>query len=118
MRIMNLISMLQLLLVKTTEQKYKYYPNSDSNEVCSTHPGHIDDNGRLLWINSGFSYCKRMDIFEIKENFLFQLFELNDLVELYNSPIKIRAGLVPLIYLIKENQEAPDTKPEMEFRKS
>ena len=58
-----------------------------------------------------------MDIFEIKE-ISFSTFELNDLVELYNSPIKIRAGLVPLIYLIKENQEAPDTKPEMEFRKS
>ena len=34
-----------------------------------------------------------MDTFETKEN--FSTFELNDLVELYNSPIKIRAGIVP-----------------------
>lgn len=104
---------------KTTEQKYKYYPNSDSNEVCSTHPGHIDDNGRLLWINSGFSYCKKNGYFRDKGKFPFSTFELNDLVELYNSPIKIRAGLVPPdLPNQREPGSPPDTKPEMEFRKS
>lgn len=44
---------------RTTDEKRKYYPNSQSNELCSTHPGHINEEGKLLWINSGFSYCKK-----------------------------------------------------------
>lgn len=45
--------------VQVSKPEMKLFRGSLSNEVCSTHVGHLTPQGRLLWMNSGFSYCKR-----------------------------------------------------------
>ncbi|EMG47753.1 MNN15 putative alpha-1 [Candida maltosa Xu316] len=104
---------------KVTEEKYKHYPNSGSNEVCSTHPGHINDDGKLLWINSGFGYCKKNGYFRDRTKFPFSVFERDPLIQLYNSPLKIRAAVIPPdLPRYREPRCPTDTSPELEFRKS
>lgn len=42
-----------------------------SKEICSNHPGHINDadNHTLLWFNSGFYHCGQLDKVDFAEEF-------------------------------------------------
>ncbi|KAK6454024.1 mannosyltransferase [Scheffersomyces xylosifermentans] len=87
----------------THTKEHKFYPNSESNEVCSSHPGHVDANGRLLWINSGFGYCKKNGYFRDRIKFPFSRFNQDELTEKFKNPLKVRAALVP--------PDLPDLRP-------
>lgn len=80
---------------KTVILNRKFYPNSPSNEVCSTHPGHVNKDGKLLWINSGFGYCKKNGSFRDRIKFPLSTFSKDELHQLFNSPLQIRAAIVP-----------------------
>ncbi|KAH3662199.1 hypothetical protein OGAPHI_005447 [Ogataea philodendri] len=70
---------------------------SVANELCSTHPGHISDDGKnLLWFNSGFLTCKRPESYYKDVN--FERNEGKDLLQLkkeYASPLHITKALIP-----------------------
>lgn len=78
-----------------SKQELKYYPGLESNEVCGTHPGHVSEEGELLWINSGFSFCKKNGHFRDKDDFPFSTFANPDLQSLYRNPLRISAALIP-----------------------
>lgn len=78
-----------------TNPKHKHYPDSDASEICSSHPGHVDKYGRLLWINSGFKYCKKNTHFRDRNKFPFETFLVEEIANLYDSPLKIKHGIVP-----------------------
>jgi len=78
-----------------TNPKHKHYPNSDTSEICSSHPGHVDKDGKLLWINSGFKYCKKNAHFRDRNKFPFETYPVEELANLYESPLKIKHGIVP-----------------------
>ncbi|KAG7660742.1 uncharacterized protein J8A68_005704 [[Candida] subhashii] len=103
----------------TNDPSRKLYTNTPANEVCSTHPGHVDDQGRLLWINSGFSYCKKNGYFKDKNNYPFKNFDITELSELYSAPLRIRAAIVPPD-LPNFRKPGSPTNPKVEnnFRKS
>ncbi|KAI5953095.1 hypothetical protein CANMA_005010 [Candida margitis] len=104
---------------KTSRQDRKYYPNSPSNEVCSTHPGHVNKDGKLLWINSGFGYCKKNGYFRDRVKFPFSTFEKDELSLLYHSPLQIRAAMVPPnLPRYREPGNPIDGEPEEKFKKS
>ncbi|CCH45992.1 Alpha-1,3-mannosyltransferase MNN1 [Wickerhamomyces ciferrii] len=70
-------------------------------ELCSTHPAHIssEDNSTLLWINSGFQFCKKEKAQEDMEKDFFKKFpnikSVEDLDHHYKNYIKIEAVIVP-----------------------
>ncbi|KAI5966516.1 uncharacterized protein KGF55_000825 [Candida pseudojiufengensis] len=102
----------------TSIHERKFYPNSKSREVCSTHPGHVNGDGKLLWINSGFGYCKKNGYYRDRVKFPFTAFESNELVDLFNSPLKIRAALIPPDLPRFREPGQIDPEPELEFKSS
>lgn len=82
--------------IKVENPKMKHYIDSVANELCSTHPGHVSRDGKLLWINSGFAYCKKNEYdFDLKK-FPFYVFEQeSDVAHIYRSPLKLRHAIVP-----------------------
>lgn len=78
-----------------SEKEHKYYSNSKTHELCSSHPGHVDKNGRLLWINSGFKYCKKNRHYRDKKYFPFSIFGDEKLSKLYNLPLNLSHAIVP-----------------------
>ena len=104
---------------KTSLQNRKFYPNSPSNEVCSTHPGHVNKDGKLLWINSGFGYCKKNGLYRDRVKFPYSTFEKDELHTLFNSPLQIRAALVPPdLPNFREPGNPIDDEPEEAFKQS
>ncbi|RCK55846.1 putative alpha-1,3-mannosyltransferase MNN15 [Candida viswanathii] len=104
---------------RTTDERRKYYPNSKSNEICSTHPGHVNEDGKLLWINSGFSYCKKNGYYRDRVKFPYSVFEKSELAELFNSPLRIRAAVIPPeLPKLREPGGSPDPTPELRIRES
>ena len=104
---------------RTTDERKKYYPKSESNEVCSTHPGHVNEEGKLLWINSGFSYCKKNGYYRDRVKFPYSVFSRQELLELFNSPLKIRSAVIPPeLPILREPGSPPDPKPELEIFES
>ncbi|KAI5967383.1 hypothetical protein KGF57_000411 [Candida theae] len=104
---------------KTTLSNRKFYPNSPSNEVCSTHPGHVNQDGKLLWINSGFGYCKKNGYFRDRTKFPFSVFDKDELSQLYSSPLQIRAALVPPdLPRFRQPGNPVDDEPEEQFKRS
>ncbi|KAK6198826.1 mannosyltransferase putative-domain-containing protein [Scheffersomyces amazonensis] len=99
-----------------TPEKFKYYPNSKANEICSSHPGHVDGDGRLLWLNSGFGYCKKNGYYRDRVKHPFSLMKTEELDILFRSPVKIRAAIVPpeLPYF-RLPGSPPDTSREKEL---
>lgn len=80
----------------TSSSAMKQYNSTKSLELCSSHPGHISAKGELLWINSGFSYCKMNSYMRDRSKFPFFLFESqSDVKRLYESPLRIRNAIVP-----------------------
>ncbi|RLV94288.1 putative alpha-13-mannosyltransferase MNN15 [Spathaspora sp. JA1] len=103
----------------TTDSKRKYYPNSNTSELCSSHPGHIDEHGKLLWINSGFSYCKKNGYYRDKSKFPYSTFDVTELSQLYESPIRITSGIVPPDLPRYRQPGSPvDISPEINFKQS
>ncbi|CAI5757932.1 unnamed protein product [Candida verbasci] len=103
----------------TILQNRKYYPNSKSNEVCSTHPGHVNSEGKLLWINSGFSYCKKNGYFRDRVKYPFSTFENKELISLFQSPLQIKAALIPPdLPNYREPNSPIDFTTELEIKKS
>ncbi|KAI3406381.2 hypothetical protein KGF56_000862 [Candida oxycetoniae] len=104
---------------KTTATNRKYYPNSSSNEVCSTHPGHVSKDGKLLWINSGFGFCKKNGYYRERTKFPFSVFESDELTNMFKFPLKIRAALVPPeMPWFRQPNNPIDITPEENFQKS
>lgn len=81
--------------VATEDRSLKNYANSSAVEVCSTHPGHVGSDDKLLWINLGFSYCKKNGYFRDKAHFPFLEIELPVLRQLYHDPVRIKQALIP-----------------------
>lgn len=80
----------------TENPDHKRYTLSEVQELCSTHPGHITAEGKLLWINSGFSFCKNNPYYPDIEKFPFSVFETEREIEtIFESPLKLRHALVP-----------------------
>lgn len=80
----------------TSSKEHQYYPDAESKEVCSTHPGHIDEKGRLLWMNSGFSFCKKNN--QLRDLKYFPFTEMNQMEvvsPLYAAPLQITHAIVP-----------------------
>jgi alpha 1,3-mannosyltransferase len=82
-----------------TPQENKRLPNSNTKELCSNHPGHLDghDERTLLWINAGMTYCKNLDILEydLKNPLYKDRYNIESLRKLFKSATKIRAAIVP-----------------------
>lgn len=80
----------------TSPKDRSYYPDARGGEVCSSHPGHIDSKNTLLWMNSGFSFCKKNNEGKDKKYFPFNTMDLlNELAPLYESPQIITHGIIP-----------------------
>jgi alpha 1,3-mannosyltransferase len=80
----------------------KFGKERDSEEVCSSHPGHIsgEDGYTLAWFNSGFQFCAKADSIdfenELEREGRFQLLgNVENLKELYRNPVKIQHAIVP-----------------------
>lgn len=100
----------------TISNDNKYYPDSKTNEVCSSHPGHVSSKGDLLWINSGFSFCKKNGYFKDRLHFPFSTFVNNDLQAIYQNPLRIRNALIPpATPPIRGLGSPPDDTKEREF---
>ncbi|ODV80923.1 glycosyltransferase family 71 protein [Suhomyces tanzawaensis NRRL Y-17324] len=103
----------------TKNSTYAFYPNTTSQELCSTHPGHVDKNGKLLWINSGFSFCKKNGSFRDRLNFPFSIFEAEELNQKYSKPLQIRAAIIPPdLPNLREPFNPIDDTPELDFMES
>lgn len=94
------------------------YNNSKTREVCSTHPGHVGADGQLLWVNSGFNYCKKNGHFRDRNKFPYTNMNNNDLKSLFDNPLQITHAIVPpsLPNLRALGEEIDNTK-EIEFKK-
>lgn len=72
------------------------YPNTTATEVCSTHPGHVyKDTGELLWLNSGFTFCKNNGYDVDMNKFPFSVFDVHDLQVSFEKPLQVKAAVVP-----------------------
>lgn len=71
--------------------------NLKSHELCSTHPGHLDDDGQtLLWFNSGFMTCKKPQSYFKDVNYARNKGKsLHELKVEYISPLIIKNALIP-----------------------
>lgn len=80
----------------THDKRFQRYNNTLASEVCSSHPGHVSSEGKLLWINSGFSYCKKNGFSRDQLQFPYKLMGGREaLLKLYEEPLKIRLAIVP-----------------------
>lgn len=78
-----------------SEIQNKLYNNTKAVEVCSSHPGHVSKDGVLLWINSGFSFCKKNSFVRDQKHFPFSTFLREVLEKMYDEPLHIRLAVVP-----------------------
>lgn len=80
----------------TDDPARKMYNGTSGAEVCSTHPGHVNAEGKLLWINSGFSFCKKNGYFRDSHIFPFSAVPDKEKVRtLYEEPLRIVDAVVP-----------------------
>lgn len=92
----------------------KAYNNTQAHELCSSHPGHVNLEGKLLWVNSGFSYCKKNGWVRDSKKFPFSQFAAGE--ELYKKPLAIRHALVPpQLPMLRLPGGSPDTARQNEF---
>lgn len=64
-------------------------------ELCSSHPGHVNSQGELMWINSGFSFCKKNNFYRDKDRYPFSKLSSDEIADMYKNPVKITHALVP-----------------------
>lgn len=99
----------------TPVNEHKLYNNTISSEVCSSHPGHIYEDGKLLWLNSGFLYCKKNGYLRDQSKFPFSQFGGEVLQKLYEEPLKVRNAIVPPgLPSLRGSDSPPDLKAEIE----
>ncbi|KAM9909234.1 hypothetical protein OXX69_005618 [Metschnikowia pulcherrima] len=101
----------------TSQNDLKHYNNTEASELCSSHPGHVSADGQLLWINSGFSYCKKNGYARDKSRFPFSAFEdKEDVKSLYENPLKIRHAISPPeLPTLRKPDGSPDLSQELRF---
>lgn len=93
--------------------------DSDAHEVCSNHPGHLNEHGELLWINSGYSYCKKNNYYRDKNRYPFSKVDIEELKSLYDEPLKITHALVPpSLPNLREMGDDTNIKKEKKFKAS
>lgn len=91
-----------------SQEKYRFSKASKLNEeVCSSHPGHVSEDGRLLWMNSGFKNCKNLDTYEMDSlSYKWSKFfnikkgktELQKKLKYYyNLPTRINYAILPTV---------------------
>lgn len=101
----------------TQHNHLKAYNNTEAYELCSSHPGHINKDGKLLWVNSGFSYCKKNSFAKDSKKFPFSRFaqpSVGD--ELYKRPLTISHAIVPpALPMLRLPGGSPDLLRELEF---
>ncbi|WEJ93179.1 mannosyltransferase [Yamadazyma tenuis] len=71
-----------------------------SQELCSPHPGHINENGKLVWFNSGFKFCGKSDLVDFEaevkkqEHFKF-LKDAKSMQEYYEGSLILKSAIIP-----------------------
>lgn len=100
----------------TKDKNLQRYNNTLASEVCSSHPGHVSSEGKLLWINSGFSYCKKNGYARDQLRFPYsQMGGRGALLKLYEEPLKIRLALVPPeLPTLRPSHSPPDLTEELQ----
>lgn len=78
-----------------TPETYKMYGATASKEVCSSHPGHVNSAGELLWINSGFVFCKKNGNYRDRDKYPFNKYSPEEMSKIYQSPLRITHALIP-----------------------
>jgi alpha 1,3-mannosyltransferase len=81
-----------------TKSENKRFGKSDSEELCSNHPGHISgyDNSTLMWMNSGYTYCKNTGSAGGDAGKpLYNGLDEAQIRHIYESKTLIRAAIVP-----------------------
>lgn len=80
----------------TTDPQRRMYNGSVSSEVCLSHPGHMSSSGKILWINSGFSFCKKNGYGRDERKFPFSAIGNKEILKaMYQEPLRIKNALVP-----------------------
>lgn len=100
----------------TRDKNLQRYNNTMASEVCSSHPGHVSSEGKLLWINSGFSYCKKNGYARDQLRFPYSQMGGRDvLLKLYEEPLRIRLALVPPeLPTLRPSHSPPDLTEEIQ----
>lgn len=63
--------------------------------ICSSHPAHVNDDGKLLWVNSGFQFCKKNGWQKDRKNSRFDAFTDEEMRKLYTEPPAFQGAVVP-----------------------
>lgn len=63
--------------------------------IVSSHPGHVSADGRLLWINSGFEYCKKEGYQVNLDKAFYHKYSKPELQQLFRDPVRLQAVVVP-----------------------
>ena len=77
-----------------------HYPTNDAlKEICSNQPAHIytgpiTEKKELLWMNTGFKYCKKI-INSDKSNPIFAEMTPDEIREYSAPPLKIKVVIIP-----------------------
>ncbi|CCH43438.1 Alpha-1,3-mannosyltransferase MNT2 [Wickerhamomyces ciferrii] len=80
-----------------------HYPKlTNTKELCSNHPSHIYKNGKLLWMNTGFKYCKKLMHIDMTNPF-FKGMTSQEMDKYNSSPLKIRQAIIPPVPLKANN---------------
>lgn len=74
-----------------------HYPEQQNlQELCSNHPAHIYKDNTLLWMNTGFKYCKKI-IHSDPTNPFFRGWPQEEVDRFNSAALKIRQALIPPI---------------------
>ena len=68
--------------------------------ICSTHIAHLNEQGKLSWVNGGLNRCKRgacaqLDFEWMEEYFASFATDVADVERYYNEPAKMDGVLIP-----------------------
>lgn len=78
-----------------TRAKVVFGKDTGSRTIVSSHPGHVNAKGTLLWINSGFKYCKKNGWEAHLDKEYYKEFAPLDLQSLFVDPVRLEAVIVP-----------------------
>lgn len=97
----------------TQNPSHQYYQGV--REVCSSHPGHVDRLGKLLWVNSGIQWCKKNSYYPDLDYFPHNLLDPQAVEKKYAQAVSIRAALVPPEYAPQQQVVRNEaTKPDFD----
>ncbi|KAG7664375.1 uncharacterized protein J8A68_002116 [[Candida] subhashii] len=104
----------------TPHPEERHRPDGSSHrsvEICSPHPGHIDnDNHTLAWINSGFRFCHSAHEIDYEHEvqigrLLKSITQAFELEKLYESPLRINHAVVPAF----DGRDHPNNQDEPDY---